>query len=527
MSYPTLTAMRRGLGLITLMIGLGLPTHAALAADEATVLRSRAANLATNDDCHNAVRLLDRAARLDPAGGTNSALLQGRCLVQLQRYIEAKPLLEQVVALDPSSGEAALALGMARYHLGDSTGAYRELVRAEQKMPERPEPPLYIGLILLDREEASKAAARLDRSSSLNTDGFEPASNYFAAVAHASAGDPTRSDASLERVQRLAPGSVWGKRAAEALENAKRRRIAPDLGRWVTLRAGLDYDSNVSLRSDRVSQPRNISNDEDGRGWWGVDAGAELFRREGWSGGVGANYTGYEYFRERDFDQHFVTGRLWLDRMLGKKTMFRLTPEGGVGFFDGTEYLRFGGIRPELRRDWGRFGIGTLYARYAYNDFRIQQENQTIAAKNFRDRDGHEINGGYDHQIPLGDKTTIRGGVFGLHYIAQGGEYDVSGGGGWLGLRQVLPLGFTLDVAGSVSREEYDGRTSFALASDSNDDRQDTIGTASAVLSRRINKWLTLSGRYQYLDNDSNAQVFNYQRHIVGAFFTVDVLELF
>ena len=36
-----------------------------------------------------------------------------------------------------------------------------------------------------------------------------------------------------------------------------------------------------------------------------------------------------------------------------------------------------------------------------------------------------------------------------------------------------------------------------------------------------VNDWLSVSTRYFYLNNDSNAAVYDYDRHVVGAYVTV------
>lgn len=514
-------AHRRKVGIVSsvALLAFALP-GVVLAADEASVLRARAAQLATGGDCDAALPLVDRARAIDPAGDDATALMVGRCLLSQQKFAEAKPVLERAVAHAPDSGDARLALGVAKYHLGEKDAAQADLERAQAMLSDSPEAELYLGMILLEKEKPADAINRLERSRSLHGDTFEPASNYYAALAHAEEGDAKRAEDLLRGVQASAPGTVWAERAGEALAQAEARNRAAGPTSWVTLQAGIDYDSNVSLRSDSISQPSNISNDEDARGWWGADAGAELFRENGWGGGIGGSYYGSHPFDNLDFDQHFLSASTWLDRELGDRTLFRISPEGGVSFFDEDLFLAFGGIRPELRHDFGRAGMGVLYVRYAYYDFLY--EEFVAALRNDRDRDGHDVLWGYDHMIGLGASTTLRGGVFGHDYTAAGSEYDFTGGGGWLGLRQSLPAKLILDLRGMVEYQDYDGRSTFSQASGGN--RHDLIGSAGAVLTRPITDWLSVSARYQYLNSESNTRVFDYDRHIAGAFVTISLL---
>lgn len=497
------------------------------AADEERVLRARAADLATRGDCGQALALLDQAKGLDPSGDTAVLLLRGRCLVADERYEEAIPLLERAVAAQPDSGEAALALGIARYETGDRNGALTELERAEALMPDRPEPPLYLGLVLLEREENVRAAERFQRADRLDGEGAPPIAGYYEALALAGSGDAERAEAALRRVEERGAGTVWGERASALLAAEEDRRASLARNSWLMLQAGIDYDTNVALRSDQVTNPNDISSKGDFRGWWAVDGGTDLFVKDGWRLGLGGRYSGFEYFDASSFGQHFLTGRVWLDRALGERTSLRIAPEAGIGFFDNDEFLRFYGVRPELRHDFGKAGVGSLYGRYAYNDFRLRQNNLT--GPGFTDRDGHDFRAGYDHTVGVSDTTVLRGGVFGRHYVAEGGEFDHSGVGGWLGVGQQLPFRFTLDASASYAHDWYQAeslfeRQAFALASV--DEREDHVVTASAQLSRPITNWLSAAARYQYLNNISNTNLFDYDRHLVGLYFNLDLLGL-
>jgi tetratricopeptide (TPR) repeat protein len=234
-----------------LALGLSIPTLA-FAADEASVLRARAAQLATKGDCSSALPLLEQAKAVDPAGDDAAALMAGRCLISMKNFAAAKPALERAVAHDPHSGDARLALGVAKYHLGEKAAARADIEQAQKMLPNNPEAELYLGMILLEEERPAEAISRLDRSRSLNGDTVEPASDYYAALAHAEAGDRKRAEDALRRVQQTAPGTVWAERAGEALDQAEARRMAGNPNRWITLQAGLDYEHLEQGRRPRL-----------------------------------------------------------------------------------------------------------------------------------------------------------------------------------------------------------------------------------------------------------------------------------
>jgi tetratricopeptide (TPR) repeat protein len=495
------------------VFGALLISRAATAADEAAVLQARAARLASEGQCAEALPILREARGLEP-NSADAALLEGQCLFQANRYAEAVPPLADAARLDPDSGEAALLLGMASYHSGDNAGASAALERAERQLPDRPEVSLYRGLLLLEGDPAA-AAGRFE-SAAARGGPLEPTATYYAALARAGAGQREEAERLLRRVQELAPGSIWAQRAEEALRT-------PDtiyrLRRWAVFYLGIDYDSNVVLRGNDVALPADVSNQGDGLVWWGIEAGYELFRRNGWGGGVLGNYYGNVHFHLNDFDQQWLRAAFWVDRTLGEHTLLRVQPEFGQGFYDYDDYVRFYGVLVELLHDWGDPGQGTFYARYDYNDYNYRIPGDPALAAT-RNRDGNSLRAGYDHFYAIDQDTSVRGGPFFLYYAAEGSEYDSWGVGGWAEVERRLPWELTLDVLGSVAYVPYANPSTFQVPPTS-DDRQDVISMAQVALSRPIFEHTTLTLRYRYQDNHSNTDVFDYDRHVVGAYLTV------
>lgn len=489
------------------------PGHAA---DEAAVLRIRAAQLAGEGRCQEALPLLERARERAP-DDAGAALLQGQCLFEEKRYRDAVAPLEDALRLDPNLGEAALVLGMAYYHDGDPVRAQRELKRAEKLLPERAELALYLGLVLLEEAQSEEAAARFDRAGRLDPAVAQPAASYFEGIAWASAGRREEAEQALTRVGELAPGSEWSTRADAALESMQE---GGRLRRWAVVRGGIDYDSNVSLRGQDVALPADVSGESDGRGWWGVDAGTELFRKGEWGGGALVSYFGSRYFELTEFDQQFVTTSLWVDRRMGETTTLRLKPEFGASFLDYDDYLRFYGTTFEVFQDWGRAGGGRFGVRYAYNDY-LYRIPGTPDLRRERNRDGHSIFTGYEHSIPVGPTTALRGGPYYLHYDSKGREFRQDLFGGMLGIHQALPARFALDVEGSYAGAHYAGPSSYLQPGERIRDRRDLIGIVEVRLERPITDRISATARWLYYNSDSNTNVFAYDRHIAGAWLTI------
>lgn len=504
------------LALVVAATGVSLASPAR-ANEKAAVLRVRAAQLAGDGQCARALPLLARARSLDPEDAA-AALLDGQCLFEQRRYADAVPALAAADRLDPGRGDVALLLGMARYHEGELAQADADLARAEALLPPSAELSLYRGLVLLEQARADEAAVRLQRAGLLDPAAVEPAASYYGGLAHAGAGRRAEAEASLQRVTQLAPDSDWSRRADEALASATQPEYP--LRRWLVFQAGLEYDSNVALRGDDVSLPNDISNKSDGRGIWAIDIGGELYRDAQWGAGALARYDGSAQFELSDFNQHYLGTAVWVDRRLGERTFARLQPEFGVGFLDNDDYLRFYGATGELIRDFSRWGSGRLYTRYAYNDY-LYRILGSGSVKRERDRDGHAVNVGYEHILPLGEDTELRGGPFYRYYGSRGKEYEHDAVGGWLGVRRALPYEFAVDARGSYGVSFYRHRSTFLMPGEPRRDREDRLAVAEVRLERPITRRVTATLRWLFQDSDSNTRVFDYDRHIAGAYVTI------
>jgi Flp pilus assembly protein TadD len=493
-------------------------SSAAQAADEATVLRIRASQLAAEGDCSGALGHLDRA-RAFATDDARSALLTGQCLIEGQHYGEALPYLHEANRLDSDSGEVALLLGVTAYRIGDLETANRALARAEDLLPENAEVALYRGLVLLAESRSDEASERFDRASRISPTAVEPMASYYGGLAHRHAGRSAEADASLRRVGELAPGSEWAVQAQAALDAPPSKRF--ELRRWTVIQAGLDYDSNVALIADGIPVPNSIQDRSDGRGVWSLEAGAELYRDEDWGVGVLADYFGAAYFEETEFNQHYIGGGFFVDRSLAETSVLRVQPIVGFSWFDKDEFMRFYGARTELLQSWGDAGDGTFYARYSYDDFRYDVLGATSELRKARNRDGHSLLAGYDHALLLGSSTLLELGPFGRYYHSKGTEYDMWGLGLWMGVRQELPLDFSAQVNGSYAYDNYANVSTFLQPGEKRTERRDHIGTVSTEVERPLTQWLSVTARWHYFNSASNTDVYDYDRHVVGAFFTV------
>jgi tetratricopeptide (TPR) repeat protein len=553
------TVANRAAGIAAaLLTATAIAVGPARAADEGRVLRLRAESLASADRCEEAIPVAQQARALAPADG-RAALVEGRCLIRLRRYDDAVPPLEMARRLDPSLHEATVELAIAHYHLGQKEDAQAELAAAEELLPERAEVHLYRGLLLLEAAQGEEAGETLERAARLGPGEVEPLASYYAGLAWESEDQDERARIALQRAIDADPDSIWAQEARRALD-----RIDARTNRrwWARVTAGAEWDSNVVLRGpgvrlggSDVQLAEEVSDEDDWRAVWGAEAGLELYRDADWSAGVIAGYGGSAHADLDDFDLHYPYASLWLDRRIDEHTFVRLQPSFGYALLRDDDYLLLHGGAASVLRDWGAAGAGELFFLLRRHDYLFGVADVPDGApggvagspcppspptpngcspfgldeSRERNRDGNEFVVGYDHTYPFGKSLILEGGLRWHRYVARGSEYDYFGYQIRWGGRLELPFDFAIDAEGSYMYRPYDGESTFpefvvpgfqyGLDTGSRDDH---VWLSDVRLERPIVEHVTASVRWTYVSNISNVKVFDYRRHVVGAYVTVD-----
>jgi len=515
------------LGLVALAVWfLALEVRAA---DEGRVLRMRAERLASEGQCEQAITTARRARDLAPDDAV-AAFVEGRCALDLHRYEEAIAALEEAQRLSPGLEGVAIDLTAARYHHGDLAAAEAALSVAEVQSPDDPRVSLYRGLLLLERSEDAEAASAFEQARRMNPR-MAPVASYYEGLAWERARDRERAREALKRVKEEAPESSWATEAGHALERLDEREAAEAPNFWATVSVGGEWDSNVVIRGDGVTLPDNISDEDDGRAIWFGEVGAELLRTEQWAGGVIASYYGNAHFDLHQFDVQYPSISAWIDRRLDEKSFLRVQPFAGYAWLETDPYLGHVGGIVAYHRDFDESGNGRLYARGGYRDYLYKVDNAIRDADppngDFRDysrdldRDGFAFQTGYDHGIPVSETTDLRAGIAYGFYEAEGDDYSFQGVGGHLGIRQVLPLEFIFDAEGRYSYDWYRHASTYNSPPQSRPSRRDNLWSLRVALERPITDWLSVTAHWRFYDSDSNTDAYDYDRHILGGYFTI------
>jgi tetratricopeptide (TPR) repeat protein len=538
--------VRRGGALALAML---LVAGAAVAEPEA-VARARAERLAAAGQCEEALAEIAAREAVAPLDA-RTLVVAGQCQARLGRHAEAAASLARARELDARLPQIDLQLAMAQFHADDLDGAARSLANARAAGETGPEVEFYEAMLALaSGGDARAAAERLERAGRDRPATLDPAASYYAGLAWQSAAEAARARAALARVIEEHPGTPWADAARRALDG-----LAPAVGAtfapWASLRAGVEYDTNVAFLGRGLATPDEIGSQGDARGVWSVDAGTPLLRIGSTTIGARAFYVGSAHFDLRDYDLAYPGAAFWIDHPTGARSLLRVEAGAGFAWLGYEAYAASAWLAPQWFLEHGAWGTTRFHATALGYDFRRSDGDEVdgvgvglpcpggasrcgpagLDEREFRDRDGIGVIAGVEHSLPLrGGDTVLRGGPLLERYEARGDEWDAWGVGGEVGVRQRLPLALTLDLAARYVHRLYDDPSSYPDPRRvvrgrqyelSDDDRRDDYFEVDVRLERPLTRWLTATVRYDYLRNASDVAVFDYDRHLVGGYLTL------
>jgi tetratricopeptide (TPR) repeat protein len=518
--------------------------------------RAQAQRLVAEGRCGAALEILADLRVANPAD-LQTLLWIAECEMDEKRFEAAVATLVEAKRLAPNDGEVRLQLAIALYHQEDFANASVELETAAQTLGEdRAEIALYRGLILLGAsqpESAAAGAAWLERARTLGGETVEPIASYYAGVGWSTVSDRRRAREALTRVVREYPGTNWAVQAQRRLDELG----ADDMRWWATVRAGFEYDSNAVLQGQGVPLPSEISSQRDVRGVWTAQAGAEFFRNEDWAAGAALNYSGTAYRDITSFDTQYPGLAVWIDRSLDDMTTVRFAVDGGYAWVANDPFYLTQRASLSLLRQWVTAGSSEFFGRF-WRDNYLQTSGDVpdgpgmpgdlcvappdalafcgppgLDEHQARNRDGNGTSFGVLHTLPIPVDLPWGGATarFGYQYdrfVARGTEYTYQAHSIAAGVRAGLPWQAALDVSGSFTWRPFRHSTTFPDQPIAFDEeyalpphrRRETSYAVDVVLERPITNWLSASARWHAEGTHSTAQVFDYDRQIVGAYLT-------
>ena len=483
---------------------------------------------------------------------SRAMLLRGECRVRQQMYPEALADLDRARTLgslsDTQRGEAELYRGISLYHLERYAAAREALDRAEGAALDGAQLSLYRGLIALRENDNERAGRALESAALMSPAVTEPVASYYAGLAWRGAEDVRRAREALLRVVERDPDGPWGKEAAKLLEGLDPYPF------FVRLQTGFEYDDNVLLRAQGTDVPER-GGDDDGRGVWRVQAGIQLFTDGPWAAGLLGSYSGSAHFNRTEFDTQYPTIGAFLDHRFAPQTIGRVRYDFGYAFVGRSSFLQSQVVQGSLAHTWERAGTTEIVSDLTWNDFRFRNFNvvDTVGGacpattpagescgpaglneRQERDRDGFGLGLALEHRylVPLMpvaeemiESLIVRGGYRFGWYDSDGTEWEHFAHVLSAGVNLELPLDVSFDAEAAYERYDYANASTFPDAQtpgqpyllDANN-RTENAFYVETELEKDLRDDLSVSARYTYYDNASNRRVYDYRRHIVGAY---------
>ena len=462
--------------------------------DEAPLSWAYARALADGGRVDDAIAELERHARVWPDHGVEVPLTLGRWYYERDRLEPARAMLERALAREPESGEGHLYLGLV-------------LTRATRHRD---------AIIQFDLAAAFAPALAADAA-------------LLSGLAWLDHGDDAKGNAVLLDLVRRYPDSqparfarlVLGERAAsgDAIE--------------IAVYTGVEYDSNVPLDSGTGFGGLS-SNKSDFRGAWGVNGSTRVVATSDFDARVGARYDGIAHFDLDRFDTHRVHGYGSAAWRAAQKLRLRLDGSVQYATLDDDPYLLSGLIRPSLLYDWGGAGgLSRVSLEVEPLDFEQNARFQSL------ERDGVSFGGGLEQywSIPGWSDGLIALGASYRRLETDSGTdmigplpfqsaYDHHRWRGMIAAHGRLPGDVLLELSGAVSGEIYDNDNLLLfLTTIDREKRDDQVYEVGASVSRSLVPGLAAELAYRFIQRDSNAGVFSYDRHVVALHFVARPLE--
>jgi hypothetical protein len=313
----------------------------------------------------------------------------------------------------------------------------------------------------------------------------------------------------FDNVIRVAPNTEFSAKAAEYIGRIDKSGKPKRFGLNLTL--GGQYDSNVILNPTDSPLPSNISNKSDWRGIIYLNSKFNLFMNERAEASIGYNF--YQSLHTELTDYNLMQHQAEL------KTRLAVSDSLSLGAAYSFEYLYLGGddydyahtLSPSLTISEGK-GFSTII-EYRYRDAHFMDAPLFLDNS---ERTGSNNLIGVTQNIPIGSRITAR---IGYSYDVDSTKrdyWDYTGNKGFAGIRINLPYDFMIDLYSEYYRKGYEGSNPISGLS-----RRDILRAYSGSISKAITDSFIITIGQTYIDNNSNIDVYTYNRSITSLFLTV------
>jgi tetratricopeptide (TPR) repeat protein len=425
-------------------------------------------------------------------------LLLGMTYLKLKRYGEAVEALKKAHELRPDASEAYLPLGQAYYLAEDYQAALPFLERALEADPDNALAHYLLGATLFRLERYEEARGPLRRAGELDPT-LKQSVDFMRGAAAFRLGLVEEAKELFREAQRIDPKTDlagFSERFARGIElqERARRRFA------FLIRSSFGYDTNVrQIFSEFITNRGSLVTT--------YEAGAQFrpFLEPGLTSAVGYSFLGQvpHEFEELDIQGH--VGYLFLNKRIGP---FWLTPQYAYNFYslDDDSFLQVNSLKVALNLPWRQTLSQVFYEFQDREFFTIRLRKGSVHAVGVKELvaflDGRvRLEVGYrtEEEATTGDDFDRI-----LHTLT--GELTLP-----------LPLEAWLEI-----RSQYQFKDYLHVHSLFDVERDEEEQVYGGYISRRFGKHLTLTAGWQYINVNSNVEVFDMNKNYYTAEVTID-----
>jgi tetratricopeptide (TPR) repeat protein len=486
-----------------------------------------------------ALENLKRALEIEP-DHVEALYYTGVVQMALRRPAEAVPFLERARAKSPQEPSVAFQLGLAYFAQEQYDRALPLLEQVFKAQPELDGLGYYLGFLRY-RSKNYRGALQAFRGGRSSDPEIQQLARVYTGLSLAALGLPTQAAAEVEQALRLLPGSaITG--PAERLRDAVVAARGRDRRLTVDVRIGMVYDDNIRVLPNPVlngevrdpdplvqvvreasRKPRRSAGE-----LFGVRGEYTWWRTPEWESSVGYSFfmTYYNDLPSFNITDHLVTGTLV------HKTAVRDMPvQLGVQyafdalFLNDDEFIRRStvslfGVLVESDRH-----LTQLLARYQNKEFNevtttVTEPNQFVPPPDpneSRDADNYMV--GFQHFFRFAEDR---------HFLKTGYQYDREDAQGknyvYNGHRFLFGTQVTLPWYGVRVRYDFDAHlrgythpnTLLPSLDPGHRRRYDKEYNHTFRVEVPLPWSLTLAGEYLRTINNSNLQVFDYNRNVTS-----------
>ena len=467
-----------------------------------------------------AAHFFEQARQATPSDPEATEYL-GQTLLRLKKYSDAEALFRDLTVRWPARAPSWLGLAISHNQLGKYHEALESLDQAQKLDPQNPLVHFYRGVVLHELKSFDQSSALFSRAMALSPD-LTPTVRYYTGMSYYERGLLDQAHKELEAA--IASGEPESELTRTARAILQQRTVVPKGAKpWdLSLSVSGQYDTNVVLLPIGVQPPSGttgISQKDDFLTTIYARGEYRPIQTSLWTAGV--TYGFYQSFHQQlvAFDIQDHAPSVFVQRQFGMVTA-RLQYA-----FD---YVRVG-QDPFLIAHAVQPIITIAESNSLFTQIQLRYQN-----KNFQDDRfvGNSFRDGNNWLVGITQYAYFANGT---GHVRLGYTFDTdrTGGGNpsvaipgiqshadWaykahrLSVGLGIPEFWTLrpNFAFDYYHLDYDNPNSFSPNGMTR--RRDNIMFVTAAIGRPLTDWLSISAEYNYTRDQSNLQVFDYNRSI-------------